>query len=209
MGIVSVKGEVDGMPTGLPNIGKPATNALHNIGVKSLEAVSKYERTVLLGIHGIGPKAIELLEEALKAHDLNFKNETNFEVPFELTGDLSCDNAPKRRTMLTFLIASATVDKKKLSNIVTNDFVWEVPGSFKLEGFDDFYKELEDHKINIASLEVKDNISHGKVGAIHGTQIAQDGSIVYFTDIFKFESHRKDAKVKSITSYIIMNEGES
>ncbi|WP_440870218.1 DNA-binding protein [Staphylococcus shinii] len=197
------------MPTGLPNIGKPATNALHNIGVKSLEAVSKYERTVLLGIHGIGPKAIELLEEALKAHNLNFKNETNFEVPFELTGDLFCDNAPKRRTMLTFLIASATVDKKKLSNIVTNDFVWEVPGSFKLEGFDDFYKELEDHKINIASLEVKDNISHGKVGAIHGTQIAQDGSIVYFTDIFKFESQRKDAKVKSITSYIIMNEGES
>lgn len=197
------------MSTDLPKIGKPATNALHNIGVKSLEAVSKYERTELLGIHGVGPKAIELLEEALKANDLNFKNEMNFEVPFELTGDLSCDNAPKRRTMLIFLIASATVDKKKLSNIVTNDFVWEVPGSFKLEGFDDFYKELEDHKINIASLEVKDNISHGKVGAIHGTQIAQDGSIVYFTDIFKFESHSKDAKVKAITSYIIMNEGEA
>ncbi|MGW7976529.1 DNA-binding protein [Staphylococcus xylosus] len=197
------------MSTDLPKIGKPATNALHNLGVKSLEAVSKYERTELLGIHGVGPKAIELLEEALKANDLNFKNETNFEVPFELTGDLSCDNAPKRRTMLIFLIASATVDKKKLSNIVTNDFVWEVPGSFKLEGFDDFYKELEDHKINIDSLEVKDNISHGKVGAIHGTQIAQDGSIVYFTDIFKFESHSKDAKVKAITSYIIMNEGES
>ncbi|MDW8797957.1 DNA-binding protein [Staphylococcus pseudoxylosus] len=197
------------MSTDLPKIGKPATNALHNLGVKSLEAVSKYERTTLLGIHGVGPKAIELLEEALKANDLNFKNETNFEVPFELTGDLSCDNAPKRRTMLTFIIASATVDKKKLSNLVTNDFVWEVPGSFKLEGFDDFYKELEDHQVNIASLEVKDNLSHGKVGAIHGTQIAQDGSIVYFTDIFKFESHSKDAKVKAITSYIIMNEGES
>lgn len=197
------------MSTDLPKIGKPATNALHNLGVKSLEAVSKYERTTLLGIHGVGPKAIELLEEALKANDLNFKNETNFEVPFELTGDLSCDNAPKRRTMLTFIIASATVDKKKLSNLVTNDFVWEVPGSFKLEDFDDFYKELEDHQVNIASLEVKDNLSHGKVGAIHGTQIAQDGSIVYFTDIFKFESHSKDAKVKAITSYIIMNEGES
>lgn len=197
------------MSTDLPKIGKPATNALHNLGVKSLEAVSKYERTTLLGIHGVGPKAIELLEEALKANDLNFKNETNFEVPFELTGDLSCDNAPKRRTMLTFIIASATVDKKKLSNLVTNDFVWEVPGSFKLEGFDDFYKEIEDHQVNIASLEVKDNLSHGKVGAIHGTQIAQDGSIVYFTDIFKFESHSKDAKVKAITSYIIMNEGES
>lgn len=197
------------MSTDLPKIGKPATNALHNLGVKSLEAVSKYERTALLGIHGVGPKTIELLEEALRANDLNFKNETNFEVPFELTGDLSCDNAPKRRTMLTFIIASATVDKKKLSNLVTNDFVWEVPGSFKLEGFDDFYKELEDHQVNIASLEVKDNVSHGKVGAIHGTQIAQDGSIVYFTDIFKFESHSKDAKVKAITSYIIMNEGES
>lgn len=197
------------MSIDLPKIGKPATNALHNLGVKSLEAVSKYERTALLGIHGVGPKTIELLEEALKANDLNFKNETNFEVPFELTGDLSCDNAPKRRTMLTFIIASATVDKKKLSNLVTNDFVWEVPGSFKLEGFDDFYKELEDHQVNIASLDVKDNISHGKVGAIHGTQIAQDGSIVYFTDIFKFESHSKDAKVKAITSYIIMNEGES
>lgn len=197
------------LSTELPNIGKPATNALHNIGVKSLEEVSKYKRTALLEIHGVGPKAIELLEEALTAHDLNFKNETDFEVPFELSGDLSCDNAPKRRTMLTFLIASATVDKKKLSNLVTDDFVWEVPGSFKLEGFGDFYKELESHIINIASLEVKDNISHGKVGAIHGTQIAQDGSIVYFTDVFKFASHSKDAKVKAITSYIIMNEGES
>ncbi|WP_245167080.1 DNA-binding protein [Staphylococcus caeli] len=198
----------DDMTTSLPKIGKPATNALNNIGVTSLEAVSKYDRTSLLGIHGVGPKAIGILEDALKAKNMNFKGETDIEVPFQLTGDLSCDNAPKRENMLTFLINSALIDEDKLRTVLSEDVVWEVAGAFKIEGFDALVQELTEHQTNIASIEVKANISHGKSGAIHGTQTAENGSIVYFSDVFEFESHRKDAKIKYITSYVIMDEGE-
>ncbi|PHK49592.1 DNA-binding protein [Staphylococcus edaphicus] len=197
------------MTTDLPKIGKPATNALHNIGVKSLEDVAKYDRTTLLGIHGVGPKAIDILEDTLKKNDMQFKSDYEFDVLFNLTGDLKCDNAPKRRAMLEFLIASASVDKDKLQAMVAEDFKWNVAGAFELDGFETYYQELEAHITTIESIDVKDNISHGKYGALHGTQILKDGTTIYFADMFEFESHRKDAKVKSITSYIIMDEGES
>jgi hypothetical protein len=35
----------------IPKIGKPATNALHHIGVKTLEDIAGYDRTTLLAIH--------------------------------------------------------------------------------------------------------------------------------------------------------------
>ncbi|MGX5791300.1 DNA-binding protein [Staphylococcus equorum] len=197
------------MSTELPKIGRPATQALNNIGITTLEKVSQYERTALLGIHGIGPKAIEMLHEALIDINLNFKNETESDLPFKLTGDLNCDNAPKRKVMLDFLIGSILVDIAQLFEAVTEDFIWEVPGAFELHGFEAFYDEINEHKFDIASLEVTHNISHGKLGAVHGTQIAQNGDSVYFADFFEFESHSKNAKVKKITSYVIMNEGES
>lgn len=149
------------MTIDLPKIGKPATNALHHIGVKTLEDIAGYDRTTLLAIHGVGPKAMDILEDNLKKHNMNFKEDIGFDVPFHLTG------------------------------------------------FDAFYQELEDHKETIVSIDVKMNISHGKSGALHGTQILENGTTIYFADMFEFTSRRKDAKVKSITSYIIMNEGES
>lgn len=197
------------MATDLPKIGRPATQALNDIGVVTLEEVAQYERTTLLGIHGIGPKAIEILHEALTDIDLNFKNETESDLPFKLTGDLNCDNAPKRKIMLDFLIGSILVDKVQLLEAVTADFIWEVPSAFELHGFEAFYDELNTHKVDIDSLEVTHNISHGKLGAIHGTQIAQNGDTIYFADFFEFESHSKNAKVKKIISYVIMDKGES
>ncbi|MDK9866634.1 MULTISPECIES: DNA-binding protein [Staphylococcus] len=197
------------MATDLPKIGRPATQALNDIGVVTLEEVAQYERTTLLGIHGIGPKAIEILHEALTDIDLNFKNETESDLPFKLTGDLNCDNAPKRKIMLDFLIGSILVDKVQLLEAVTADFIWEVPSAIELHGFEAFYDELNTHKVDIDSLEVTHNISHGKLGAIHGTQIAQNGDTIYFADFFEFESHSKKAKVKKIISYVIMDKGES
>ncbi len=209
MGIVIHKIGGDHMATDLPKIGRPATQALNDIGVVTLEEVAQYERTTLLGIHGIGPKAIEILHEALTDIDLNFKNEMESYLPFKLTGDLNCDNAPKRKIMLDFLIGSILVDKVQLLEAVTADFIWKVPGAFELHGFEAFYDELNAHKVDIDSLEVTHNISHGKLGAIHGTQIAQNGDAIYFADFFEFESHSKNAKVKKIISYVIMDKGES
>jgi hypothetical protein len=49
----------------LPRIGRPASSALLGIGVTSLEEVSALGRDKLLALHGVGPKAIRLLEAAL------------------------------------------------------------------------------------------------------------------------------------------------
>src|SRR5699024_11575509 len=99
--------------------------------------VAEYDRTSILDIHGVGPKAIDRLDKALKEQGLSFKNEKLSEIPFELVGDVACDNAPKRRIMLDFLLASALADKTKLSQIVVSNFIWKVPGAFELKSLED------------------------------------------------------------------------
>jgi hypothetical protein len=55
----------------LPKIGAPATRALASIGVTSLGQVAGRSRAELLALHGMGPKAIRLLEDALQEHGLS------------------------------------------------------------------------------------------------------------------------------------------
>jgi hypothetical protein len=49
----------------LPKIGAPASRALASIGITTLEAAAGRSKTELLALHGIGPKAIRLLDDAL------------------------------------------------------------------------------------------------------------------------------------------------
>jgi large subunit ribosomal protein L21 len=59
---------------GLPeSIGKPATRALEEAGLTTLEQVAGKTEAELLDLRGIGPKAVEALTEALAAADLSLK----------------------------------------------------------------------------------------------------------------------------------------
>jgi hypothetical protein len=61
------------MPTGLdelPRIGAPATRALHAAGLTTLRQVSEVPRRDLAGLHGVGPKALRIIDEALAEHGL-------------------------------------------------------------------------------------------------------------------------------------------
>lgn len=53
----------------LPRIGRPANSALLGIGVTTLDGVADLGRAELLGLHGVGPKAVRLLVEALAEQD--------------------------------------------------------------------------------------------------------------------------------------------
>ncbi|WP_019144985.1 helix-hairpin-helix domain-containing protein [Aeromicrobium massiliense] len=53
-------------------IGRPATAALTAAGWTTLEQVAGRTRAELLALHGVGPKAVRLLDEALRAHGLSF-----------------------------------------------------------------------------------------------------------------------------------------
>jgi hypothetical protein len=61
-------------PPDLPPIGRPATAALTLFGVTSLEKVATYTAAELLDLHGVGPRAIRILEEALAAEGRSFKD---------------------------------------------------------------------------------------------------------------------------------------
>lgn len=64
----------DVRPVGdLPNaIGKTAARELSVNGITSLVKVARHSQGELLAIHGVGPKAIRILDEALAAENLGF-----------------------------------------------------------------------------------------------------------------------------------------
>lgn len=66
---------IDVRPVGdLPNdIGKTAARELSLGGIVSLEQVARHSQEELLAIHGVGPKAIRTLGEALAAKGLGYK----------------------------------------------------------------------------------------------------------------------------------------
>jgi len=56
-----------------PNIGAPATRALEIEGYMTLKQLTKVSEAELAQLHGVGPTALRILAEALKAKGLSFK----------------------------------------------------------------------------------------------------------------------------------------
>jgi len=56
----------------LPRIGKPATRALLEAGIATLSHVSTLSEAELLAMHGMGPKALRILREALEMRGMTF-----------------------------------------------------------------------------------------------------------------------------------------
>lgn len=192
--------------TNLPKIGKPATNALAKINVTTLEQVSKLDEHNLSKLHGVGPKAINILKEAMKEQGMSFSklDDDLRDIQFTVLGDLKCDNAPKRQIVRDIVIASLIGDEHYLNKWLADDFIWTVPGEFELSGKEAFIKEINEHLQKVSSLEIKSMLTHGKEASTHGTIINQTGETIHFAEIYEFQNHKKDSKIKKITSYIIM-----
>ncbi len=56
-----------------PKIGSPATRALEHEGYTQLKQLTKLSEAELSQMHGVGPKAVRILKEAMKAKGLSFK----------------------------------------------------------------------------------------------------------------------------------------
>ena len=54
----------------LPKIGAPATRALNGAGYTSLRQLAGVPRDQLEKLHGVGPRALRILEAALAEHGL-------------------------------------------------------------------------------------------------------------------------------------------
>ncbi len=61
----SAASETDGaLPRGM---GRPALRALEQAGIRTLEEAARWSEEDLLALHGVGPKAMRVLREALAA----------------------------------------------------------------------------------------------------------------------------------------------
>lgn len=54
----------------LPKVGAPATRALNAAGYTALRELAGARRADLATLHGMGPKALGIIENALKEHGL-------------------------------------------------------------------------------------------------------------------------------------------
>ncbi|MEV1145044.1 helix-hairpin-helix domain-containing protein [Micromonospora sp. NPDC049799] len=55
----------------LPKIGAPATRALNNAGYTTLRQLAGVPRAELARLHGVGLKALGIIQTALEEHDLS------------------------------------------------------------------------------------------------------------------------------------------
>lgn len=173
--------------TNIPNIGKSAANALSNIGITELEQLSRIDEKNLLKIHGVGPKAASILKKALSDSDLNFKEDEvlPYSPAFAVLGSLGCNNAPKREVIRDFLIGSYKKNKQTCSELCIEGFDTHIPVPDK----------------SISSLEIITIITHGKEAAAEVIAVTTDGEKHPFAFFINFENHRKDAKIKNVSTY--------
>ncbi|MEP6763084.1 MAG: DNA-binding protein [Gemmatimonadaceae bacterium] len=54
-------------------VAQPAIRALNSVGVSTVEALAKHREIDIADLHGMGPKAMGLLKEALKEKGKSFK----------------------------------------------------------------------------------------------------------------------------------------
>jgi hypothetical protein len=59
----------------LPRIGAPATRALAGIGVTRLSQLTEHRAVDLLKLHGMGPRAITILRQALADRQLSLRDD--------------------------------------------------------------------------------------------------------------------------------------
>ncbi len=62
-------------------IGRPATGRLAAIGIDRLEQLTTLTEKELMAVHGVGPKAVRILREALAERGLGFRDPGGDEPP--------------------------------------------------------------------------------------------------------------------------------
>jgi hypothetical protein len=62
-------------PDELPRIGAPATRALTSVGITRLSQLTDHRAEELLKLHGMGPRAIKILRQALADQGLSFRSD--------------------------------------------------------------------------------------------------------------------------------------
>lgn len=121
----------------------------------------------------------------------------------KITIDADCENAPKKQYVKDFNVAFAHSDMKKVVEMMSDDAEWIVVGKGRWSGKESIEKILQEMNTPKANeLYLEHILSHGRLCSANGV-ITYKNSQVAFCDVYEFENHGKEAKIKKMTSYPI------
>lgn len=115
-----------------------------------------------------------------------------------------CGNSPKAAFIRDFETAFAESKSEVILNSISDDIHWEMVGETAINGKDnvkDMLKDMLDG--TMAELLIENIITHGDAGSANGTITFKDGKRFAFCDVFTFTAHGPNAKIKTLTSYVI------
>jgi uncharacterized protein YdhG (YjbR/CyaY superfamily) len=84
-----------------PNIGSPATRAITRAGIVSLTDLAGWSEAELGELHGVGPKAVAILGDALDEAGKAFATDTRASDTAEVDAYLDAAPSPQRETLRT------------------------------------------------------------------------------------------------------------
>ena len=114
-----------------------------------------------------------------------------------------CGNSPKNILVQDLTIAFATDNHKFILEHVTDDVRWNLVGDRWVEGKENLSKELiRSQNARVVELTIQHVATHGKAGAVNGTQKLRSGMAIAFCNFYEFFNTQGTA-IKEITSYVI------
>lgn len=123
--------------------------------------------------------------------------------PMPVTGLEHCGNSPRMALTGELVVAWAQGDHALVAPWFDDDAVYSLAGtSAESRGSVDALAKFRAPR-TVTHLAVHGLLSHGKVAACDGTATLDDGSLVDFAHHLTFGSAGKQAKIKSIRSYLI------
>ncbi len=113
---------------------------------------------------------------------------------------LDCDNAPKRRIIIDFIIACYQYDWQTIHEKLEDKFAFKIIGNRAIETNEELRQYL-DRDINVIELTIDNVLIHGKYGACNGI-LKSENEEISFAYFFEFQSAGKNT-IKSISEYKI------
>lgn len=118
-------------------------------------------------------------------------------------GSGDCGNSPKNIFLENLTTSFATGDRELLLNSVSEDIVWDIVGQEHIQGKPDFAAALEQRaKDRVAEIRIQHVATHGKAGAVNGSERLENGKTRAFCHMYEF-TNTKGERIREITSYII------
>ena len=114
-----------------------------------------------------------------------------------------CGNSPKNNLIRKFTVAFARRDVKFILANVTDTIRWNLVGVLAVDGKENLAEFLKESKNNqVALLSIQHLASHGKAGAVDGTQKLKSGETFAYSDVYEF-GNAKGTLISEIISYRI------